>query len=379
MAVDAFKQFMGTRRREVLLRGETDELLFSEERFSSIVALIETQDATTGMALVDLMKALHTKGDADDVASVGANLLRDDPRALEAFGKLVGKTSVELLRIKRKKAEPRYRPAGERHVWRVEGDENLGRYYRTDNIMRVEAWAMKNGRKVYRSTRLVGDQRGTFVETSDLPETTETPDVEGLDPTLPGCNIPAIKDAIETKELTDTISDDWGARFGAVVWARDKTNEPAWPAVVLDPRHIGSDLRKRALKLIGTKHVVRFLGLPEAKSLGFLPPGSLHDWDNQPENSKNTKTLKNKAQQNYLNGIAEAEKLQRPPPQLGATITVKWEGDPTTYTCTVCKDPEEEGALAVKSDMFGKDEPDLVPFDPDEDDWALITTTTEGA
>lgn len=364
LAAEAVRQFFASRRREVLLRGESDEQLFSEEHLESIVSLIEKQDPTTGMALVDLMKALHTKGDADEVASVGANLLRDDPPSLEAFGKLVGKTSVELLRIKKKKTS-------KRQVWRVEGDDQLGRYYRTDTIMRVEAWSVKNGRKVYRSTRLVGDQRGTVVETSDLPQTTDEPDVRGLDPTLPGCNLPAIKDAIETRELTEQMSDEWAQKFGMVVWARDKQNEPPWPAVVLDPRHVtNSDLRKRAQRLLGSKHVVRFLGLPEAKSLGFVPWANIFDWDKKPDLP--TKQLKNKAKDNYAAGVAEAEKLLRPPPPVGATITVTYLGDPTTYTCTVCNDPEEEGALAVKSDMFGKDDPEFVPFDPDEDDWALV-------
>ncbi|KAJ8603851.1 hypothetical protein CTAYLR_000299 [Chrysophaeum taylorii] len=357
------------------------------------------------MAVVNVMKAFHTRGDRAEVAGVGLKLLGDDEALLSEFAEFVGSRTLDELRraaaqaaaatTKRKKgaassssstAAKKTKPETVETTWRVEGDDVLGHFFARDgSLARVDAWTRRQGRKHYRGTLLLGAQRGNLVEVSDtvLNELGHSakvedhlraiPDFE----TLAGADAPLVRGAAEKLALAAKIEAQpgWSAMFEAVVWAQDKPTEPKWPAIVLDPIALDDPkLRRRAIKFLGAKHLVRFLGFPQSSSLGFVAPASLSPYaDHDPEIDKAAK-LARKPRARFEDAVNEAKVLtrkpaqNRAPPPLGAKIGVTYLGDDRVYACTVVRDPDT-GELSVRSPDFGPDEPDTIPFDPNEDDW----------
>lgn len=396
------REFVAQRQREKLLRGsvaEEDPLMdnVSVERVLGFIGSLEAShgdDTTVPMALVNVMKAYYMRGSLGQVCKVGLELV--EGAACEEFAKALGLDSVEELRAraaeatsatKRTTSAPKRatRPPKRAHVedvWRLDGDERLGTYFAFEgSVARVEAWTRREGRKHFRGTLLLGPRRGHLVEVSDTrldelghgsldDQLEKVPNFRELE----GADVPPVAAAAERVAIGDLFPDDWAKAFGGLFWAQDRAREAPWPAVVVDPRTLADDkLRERARRLVGSKHVVRFLGLSARANLGFcayLTPYA----EGPPAAGSNTRFSK-KYRANYDKALLEAKNFGRPPPEVGASVAVKWLGDETTYTCTVVRLPD--GLLGLRSPDFGPNEPDTIPFDPVEDDWQLLEATPQ--
>uniref|UniRef100_A0A7S0TEY5 PWWP domain-containing protein n=1 Tax=Chrysocystis fragilis TaxID=1411660 RepID=A0A7S0TEY5_9STRA len=392
------RSFLAGRQREKLLRlasledkkGEEEDAVLDGDRVERVVGFIESVEAdpTVAMALVNVMKAYFMRGEVGQVGKLGLELLESEAKRRE-FAEVLGFGSVDELRSasssSRKKAEAKKRPSlkrprEEEAVWRVAGDERLGSYAATEgSVARVEAWTRRQGRKHFRCTLLLGPRRGHLIELSDTAlEATghsarldealaKVPNYEALD----GASAAPVADAARRLSLGSRIDEAWAKAFGTLVWAQDKPHEPPWPSIVVDPRTVADDkLLARAELALGKKHVLRFLGLPEASSLGFLPPSSLTPFTTAtpPDLDAKLSKLRKKSRLAFDAALREAKILAKPPPPEGATIIVTYLGDDTKYRCVVLKDPRT-AELQVRSPDFGPDEPGTIPFDPVEDDW----------
>lgn len=444
-ASEVLRSFCESRHREKMLRlsaklaytggasssADADPVLDKKqiELAVALVKKVEEGDAETATALVNVLKAFYMGGLAVEVGKVGLEILCEDTESSVEFAELLGYGSIEELREeaakfallsaskraagaskkpkattenskpegKSKRARTEGKPeskskrskgdAESKVIWRVEGDDVLGDYFAIDgSVARVDAWTMRDDRKVFRSTLLLGERRGHLTEVTDerLAEMGHSPhldehlvkidDFENLE----GAGLAPVADAVWRLALTAQLDPSWAEQFGELVLAQEKSHEPPWPVVVVDPRSLeDAKLRERAKKCIGTKHLVRFLGMPENASLGFLQPSKFSPYRGRFEPDDRINKLSKKSRRAYDDALLEAKSLfaaSHPPPPEGARIQVSYLGEDKTYDCIVVKQPET-GLLFVRSSDFGPEEPETIPFDPDEDEWRYVETS----
>jgi hypothetical protein len=285
--------------------------------------------------------------------------------------------------------------------WRIMGHHLLGAYValpgnapelNEPRIGRLDAVAttLELGANTlsFRATHLLGPRRGELVELfeADLHPTRNITALLGKDmsvellETIEGGEDSAFEVFKAQKRLEERIANvpvEWRHFFGQMLWAKDKKNEPWWPATALDPRsfRIGDPVRERAAKYVGSKHVVRFFGLPPAKSLGFVALSGLRSYCPEPpeDSLKALKRCSKRKQDDWRLACAEAasesqqrsvtNRSKRDPPPVGSHISITWDGE-GDFDCLVIHDVVT-GSLHVSHPAWDE----TIPFDPDEDEW----------
>lgn len=437
-AIETMRNFFETRQRERLLVSSTSDDPVLDAPVERIVALIKKveDDEMVAVAIVNIMKAFYLRGDVVKIIRVALDLLTDSEMQLE-LAQILGYENVDEM----KKVDEDNRPNNKRkrtsgggnNTWSVEGDPMLGEFFVMDKrLARVDAWMRKESGKQFRATLLIGEARGHLVEVTEESleemghssiideELAKIPDHATLD----GADVSPVAEAVRRLELAAKISPEWARSYGLLVLAASKQSEPLWPAIVLDPRNLDDiKLRDRAERLLNHKHIVKFLGLPDSSSLGFVAKenikpyvganGDEDDRDDENEVDKDHHqqppqlssappllissssaeaqassseakeekkvSLSSRTAKAYQKAIVEARDLVeqkrvrlKPPPLPGSKIIVTYLDDDTIYRCTVLTDPEIPSGLLVHSPDFGPDEPSTIAFDPDEDDWEYI-------
>lgn len=440
-AAERLRLFFEERRRDVSYRHRTEEEKkedaekFSDanfERYLDFIKVIEerfvrAEPTIISIAFVDLIKAYLTRASLADICGVASRLFGDEIDILNEFAAIVGTTmeQVEAMRRaekpkrsvgrppkavkvekKRKlvvpaaKAPPKKKKKkSEDVVWHTDGDDQVGCYFlhqgekMLEKLARVDAWAVESGleaaKVLYRGTIILGPKQGTLVEAAELPFVNEDLasvlkhcdnfDPEDMNKKFKGLNLPmVITAAKKIKLFTKLSSEEWTAQFNNVVWAQDKATEPPWPAEILDPRNLDDDaLIDRAAALVGKKHIVRFLGLPHDKSLGFVVPKRLSPFTSSEEHVGEVNSIKRLASRHaFTTACQDADRrIGRAPkngrvPVAGDLVNVRYDGDPTTYLCKIQKNPVD-GSLMVFCDQFPPEDQAGIPFCPNEDEWTF--------
>ena len=262
-----------------------------------------------------------------------------------------------------------------KRIWRVVGHPLLGAYVALSDsapelneprIGRLDAVAtaleLGTDALIFRATHLLGPRHGELVELAltDLQPTHDIADLLGLDmsvellETMAGgddVSFEAFKAQKRLEERIANVPAEWRHFFGQLLWAKDKKNEPWWPAVALDPRsfRVGDPVRDRAAKHVGSKHIVRFFGLPPGNSLGFIPLSGLRPYcQDPPEDSlRALKRCGKRKQDEWRRACDEAatkadqrsrqNRPKRDPPPVGSRVIVTWD-DEGEFDCLVIRD-----------------------------------------
>ena len=411
---------------------------YSEARLKKMLGFVgeleSMGDSVSASAFVDLMRAYLTRGSAAEVAGLGASLFGHDEGLLKTFSDFVSVSPAEVLALEKKKKPAKRgpgRPAGatantnveqkrqkvvkQKKVWRVEGDEKLGHYFFMPGksraelaaICRVDAFTHEESKtadevkkKAYRGTVILGPQQGTLVETTedvlfypellsvlklceDLPSDATTTADWTL--SIAGGSNAAFVAAAKRYKLDAQLQNlrGWSDSFGTLVWAQDKASEPPWPSLILDPRLLEDDspIADRAANLLGKKHIVRFLGMPQASSLGFIAPKKLEPLTTTDAHSSEIDNLKRIAQKAaFQEALKLADNILKRPnhnkiPVPGDILIVNYDGDDTQYRCTLKLNPLD-GSLFVTSLQFPPEDQIGIPFSPDEDEWTFCDQDT---
>jgi hypothetical protein len=76
----------------------------------------------------------------------------------------------------------------------------------------------------------------------------------------------------EDERLID-VPTEWKSQFGNVVWTRETPQKSWWPSYVCNPFNVPLDIRARAIKHIGKRHIVFYYG---SNSYGFVIANNDH-------------------------------------------------------------------------------------------------------
>ena len=102
-------------------------------------------------------------------------------------------------------------------------------------------------------------------------------------------------------------SSDWDDYFNQKAWIRTNPKDVTlWPGYIYDlnnlPLYITESLRNRAISLVNKKYIVKYLGMHESASYGFIPRKDLILYRGDDDPLFNQKQVKRFAKQ-YLDGL----------------------------------------------------------------------------